>query len=86
VSNGADHKYWLTPCQLWCFNPRKIGPTVFRTGIFLKILIFIVEPSGFFHQKDKDFYFIFLIFICNIIHGFKEIFARHQLLAHLREM
>jgi hypothetical protein len=37
---------------------------------------------GFFHQKDKELFFIFLIFISNIIHGFKEIFDRPQLLPH----
>ncbi len=31
---STHHKYWLTPCQLWCFNPREIGLTVSRAGIF----------------------------------------------------
>ena len=33
---STHHKYWLTPCQFWCFNPREIGLTVSRAGIFKK--------------------------------------------------
>jgi hypothetical protein len=55
------------------------------TGIFLKYLN-NRRAIVFFNQKDKELFFIFLIFISNIIHGFKEIFDRPQLLAHLREI
>jgi hypothetical protein len=82
---STHHKYWLTPCQLWCFNPREIGPMASWTGIFLKYLN-NRRAIVFFNQKDKELFFIFLIFISNIIHGFKEIFDRPQLLAHLREI
>jgi hypothetical protein len=33
---STHNKYWLTPCQFWCFNPREIGLTVSRAGIFKK--------------------------------------------------
>ena len=51
------------PLPILVFKPARDRPYGVSRGNFLKILILIVEPSGFFHQKDKEFLFILLIFI-----------------------
>ncbi len=51
---STHHKYWLTPCQFWCFNPREIGPTMSRTGIFLKYLFSSQSHRVFFIRKIKN--------------------------------
>jgi hypothetical protein len=57
------------PLPILVFQPARDRPYDVSHGNFFKILILIVEPSSFFHQKDKELFFIFLIFIWKTIHS-----------------
>jgi hypothetical protein len=61
VTYSTHHRYWITPVQNRRFNPREIGLTVSRAGFFKKYLDWSYEVY-FFLQKDKEIFFIFLIF------------------------